>query len=116
MVEDVKIAMMALWKNCGTGRKYRGDGQQRRKKEEAKRSWPVNKGLEHALVKGITDYIDEDTETRSWKQKAPAFIEGALMDGMNVVVTCLVRVKFLPSGQIGAGHEAVLFDAVYGSR
>ncbi len=40
-----------------------GDGAAARKKEDlAWREWPVNKRLEHALVKGITEYIDEDTE------------------------------------------------------
>jgi len=50
------------------------------------RSWPVEKRLEHALVKGITDYIDEDTEEARQKLGKPLLvIEGPLMDGMNVV-------------------------------
>ena len=49
-------------------------------------SWPVSKRLEHALVKGITDYIDEDTEQARLEAERPLHvIEGALMDGMNVV-------------------------------
>jgi 5-methyltetrahydrofolate--homocysteine methyltransferase len=68
--------------------KYRGDGSSSEvKKEDVEwRSWPVNKRLEHALVKGITDYIDEDTEQARLEAERPLHvIEGALMDGMNVV-------------------------------
>ncbi|MFP5470207.1 MAG: methionine synthase [Bacteroidia bacterium] len=59
-------------------------------KKEAKtlewRSWNVNKRLEHALVKGIVDFIDEDTEeARQQFAKPLEVIEGPLMDGMNVV-------------------------------
>ncbi len=50
------------------------------------RSWPVDKRLEHALVKGITEFIDEDTEeARLAAEKPLDVIEGPLMDGMNVV-------------------------------
>ncbi|NQD38576.1 methionine synthase [Permianibacter sp. IMCC34836] len=50
------------------------------------RSWPVNKRLEHALVKGITQFIIEDTEAARVQTKRPLdVIEGPLMDGMNVV-------------------------------
>lgn len=50
------------------------------------RSWPVNKRLEHALVKGITEFIVEDTEEARANADAPLHvIEGPLMDGMNVV-------------------------------
>ncbi|MFT6716963.1 MAG: 5-methyltetrahydrofolate--homocysteine methyltransferase, partial [Saprospiraceae bacterium] len=52
-------------------------------------SWRENtlgKRLEHALVKGITDFIDEDVEeARLAHDKALHVIEGPLMDGMNVV-------------------------------
>jgi 5-methyltetrahydrofolate--homocysteine methyltransferase len=68
--------------------KYRGDGSSSDNKQEdlAWRSWPVSKRLEHALVKGITDYIDEDTEAARLEAERPLHvIEGALMDGMNVV-------------------------------
>ena len=68
--------------------KYRGDGSTSEgKKEDMEwRSWTVNKRLEHALVKGITDYIDEDTEQARLEAERPLHvIEGALMDGMNVV-------------------------------
>ena len=68
--------------------KYRGDGSTGEGKIENLewRSWPVNKRLEHALVKGITDFIDEDTEQARREADRPLHvIEGALMDGMNVV-------------------------------
>jgi len=66
---------------------YRGDGGSEVKQENLEwREWPVNKRLEHALVKGITDYIDEDTEQARLEAERPLHvIEGALMDGMNVV-------------------------------
>jgi 5-methyltetrahydrofolate--homocysteine methyltransferase len=67
--------------------KYRGDGsQQDNKQDQAWRDAPVAKRLEHALVKGITDYIETDTEEARLQAKRPLHvIEGPLMDGMNVV-------------------------------
>jgi 5-methyltetrahydrofolate--homocysteine methyltransferase len=63
----------------------KGDG----KKLEVDLSWreqDVEERLKHALVKGITDYIDEDTEEARLKYNKPLeVIEGPLMDGMNVV-------------------------------
>ena len=59
------------------------------KKEVANEAWrsdPVAKRMEHALVKGILDYIVEDTEEARLELKNPLkVIEGPLMDGMNVV-------------------------------
>lgn len=50
------------------------------------RSWPVDKRLEHALVKGITEFIVEDTELARLNASKPLeVIEGPLMAGMNVV-------------------------------
>ncbi|MGF1738433.1 methionine synthase [Photobacterium satsumensis] len=50
------------------------------------RSWPVAKRLEHALVKGITEFIVADTEEARVNASKPLeVIEGPLMDGMNVV-------------------------------
>ena len=50
------------------------------------RSWPIEKRLEHALVKGITTHIIEDTEECRLNSEKPLHvIEGPLMDGMNVV-------------------------------
>ncbi|EJK2113784.1 methionine synthase [Vibrio navarrensis] len=50
------------------------------------RTWPVAKRLEHALVKGINEFIVEDTEEARLNASKPLeVIEGPLMDGMNVV-------------------------------
>ena len=67
--------------------RYRGDGAAAERKEDlAWRSWPVEKRLEHALVKGITEFIEEDTEeARQQAERSLDVIEGPLMDGMNVV-------------------------------
>jgi 5-methyltetrahydrofolate--homocysteine methyltransferase len=67
--------------------KYKGDGSVAEKKEDLEwRSWPVRKRLEHALVKGITEFIEEDTEeARQQASKTLEVIEGPLMEGMNTV-------------------------------
>jgi len=67
--------------------KYKGDGSGAAKKEDLEwRSWEVNKRIEHALVKGITAHIEEDTEeARAAAARPIEVIEGPLMDGMNVV-------------------------------
>lgn len=50
------------------------------------RDQPVGKRLEHALIKGLTEFIDEDVEeARQLVEKPLHVIEGPLMDGMNVV-------------------------------
>ncbi|WP_373778142.1 methionine synthase [Glaesserella sp.] len=50
------------------------------------RTWAVEERLKHALVKGITNYIIEDTEEARQKFPTPLeVIEGPLMDGMDVV-------------------------------
>lgn len=55
-------------------------------KKDEWRNAPVEERLKHALVKGITDYIEEDTEEARQKLPEPInVIEGPLMDGMNVV-------------------------------
>ncbi|MDE1190615.1 MAG: methionine synthase [Arachidicoccus sp.] len=56
------------------------------KKDDAWRSTSVEERLKHALVNGITDYIDEDTEEARQKYPKPLdVIEGPLMAGMDVV-------------------------------
>ena len=59
------------------------------KKREKDLSWrenTVEKRLEYALVKGITDFVIEDTEEARLKYSEPLeVIEGPLMDGMNIV-------------------------------
>ncbi|MDX1490060.1 MAG: methionine synthase [Pseudohongiellaceae bacterium] len=50
------------------------------------REWDLGKRITHALVKGITRYIEEDTEAARLEKDEPIeVIEGPLMDGMNVV-------------------------------
>jgi 5-methyltetrahydrofolate--homocysteine methyltransferase len=50
------------------------------------RGWPVEKRLEHALVKGIAEFVEEDTEEARLQARRPLdVIEGPLMEGMNVV-------------------------------
>jgi len=54
--------------------------------EQAWRSLPVRERLAHALVKGITDFIDVDTEeVRKGTSHPLEVIEGPLMSGMNIV-------------------------------
>ncbi|SFH72604.1 methionine synthase [Modicisalibacter xianhensis] len=67
--------------------RYKGDGSGGARKEDLEwRSWPVEKRIEHALVKGVTSYIEEDTEEARQRAVRPIeVIEGPLMDGMNVV-------------------------------
>ncbi|WP_291371493.1 MULTISPECIES: methionine synthase [unclassified Acinetobacter] len=66
---------------------YRGQsGAQKAVENLEWRAESVEKRLEYALVKGITTFIDEDTEEARLKAKRPLdVIEGPLMDGMNVV-------------------------------
>ncbi|MER2530169.1 MAG: methionine synthase [Candidatus Competibacter sp.] len=55
-------------------------------KEQEWRSWPVAKRLEHALVKGIDEFVEIDAEEARQQAERPLHvIEGPLMDGMNVV-------------------------------
>jgi len=55
-------------------------------KDEAWRNASVEERLKHALINGITDYIEADTEEARQKYPKPLdVIEGPLMDGMNVV-------------------------------
>ena len=66
--------------------RFAGEAHAEKKEDLEWRSWEVSKRLEHALVKGITEYIDEDTEEARQQAERPLHvIEGPLMDGMNVV-------------------------------
>ncbi|WP_312932860.1 methionine synthase [Pseudomonas sp.] len=65
---------------------YKGGGAVKEVENEAWRSLPVGKRLEHALVKGITAFIVDDTEECRQQATRPIeVIEGPLMSGMNVV-------------------------------
>jgi 5-methyltetrahydrofolate--homocysteine methyltransferase len=66
--------------------KYRDSGKVAEKADEEWRSHDVDKRLSYALVKGITDFIEADTEeARKRSTRALDVIEGPLMAGMNVV-------------------------------
>jgi len=66
--------------------KFRGKQTQAKEADLAWREWPVDKRLSHALVHGITDYIEQDTEAARKAAERPLdVIEGPLMAGMNVV-------------------------------
>jgi len=69
---------------------YKGVSVADEKAAEEWRGWPVERRLEHALVKGIDAYVVEDTEEARAARAATGgrpieVIEGPLMDGMNVV-------------------------------
>jgi 5-methyltetrahydrofolate--homocysteine methyltransferase len=66
--------------------KFRGKEKQSKEADLAWREWPVEKRLSHALVHGITEFIEEDTEAARKNSTRPLdVIEGPLMAGMNVV-------------------------------
>jgi 5-methyltetrahydrofolate--homocysteine methyltransferase len=66
--------------------KFRGKEKQTKEADLAWRDWPVGKRLSHALVHGITEFIEADTEeARAASQRPLDVIEGPLMAGMNVV-------------------------------
>ena len=63
-----------------------GEASAAPEKEQEWRSWPVAKRLEHALIKGIDEFIEADTEEARQRADRPLqVIEGPLMDGMNVI-------------------------------
>jgi 5-methyltetrahydrofolate--homocysteine methyltransferase len=64
----------------------KSSGRKEKTKDLSWREWPVAERLKHALVAGIVDFIDEDTEAARQASERPlAIIEGPLMDGMNIV-------------------------------
>lgn len=66
--------------------RYKGEVAGRKAEDLAWRSWPVVKRLEHALVKGIDEFVVPDTEEARQQFERPLqVIEGPLMDGMNIV-------------------------------
>ncbi|HEX6865779.1 MAG TPA: dihydropteroate synthase, partial [Caulobacteraceae bacterium] len=66
--------------------KFKGDGTTQKAPDLAWRSLPVAERLSHALVHGITEFIEADTEEARLAAARPLdVIEGPLMDGMNVV-------------------------------
>ncbi|MFT3991800.1 MAG: methionine synthase [Luteolibacter sp.] len=66
--------------------RFKGQGGKKIEEDLSWREGPVEKRLEHALLKGIDKFIDEDTEEARQKYGRPLkVIEGPLMDGMGVV-------------------------------
>ena len=67
--------------------RFRGKGGMEAKPQDLEwRTWPVDKRIAHALVNGITEFIEADTEEARLEAKRPLdVIEGPLMAGMNVV-------------------------------
>lgn len=78
--------------------KFRGQQGKSVEKDLTWREYSVDKRLEHALVHGITEYIESDTEEARLAGERPLnVIEGPLMDGMNVVGDLFASGKmFLP--------------------
>ncbi len=87
LVEDVIFNRRsdATEKLIEVASKLKGQGKAEKKDEEW-RTLPVEKRLEHALIKGIVDFIEQDTEEVRHKVSRPLeVIEGPLMAGMTVV-------------------------------
>jgi len=87
-VEDVVLARRedATERLLDLAERYKGQGGRKKEEDLAWREQPVAKRLEHALVKGIADYTDDDVEEARQQFNRPIeVIEGPLMDGMNVV-------------------------------
>ncbi len=64
----------------------KGTGQKGQQRDLSWREKPVAERLSYALIQGITEFIDEDTEAARQQLQSPlSVIEGPLMDGMNIV-------------------------------
>jgi 5-methyltetrahydrofolate--homocysteine methyltransferase len=88
LVEDVILARRedATERLLEAASRFKGEVGARKAEDLAWRAWPVAKRLEHGLVKGIDEYVIEDTEEARLATTRPLdVIEGPLMDGMNVV-------------------------------
>jgi 5-methyltetrahydrofolate--homocysteine methyltransferase len=87
-VEDVVLNRRpdATERLLALAERFRHEGAEKKAEDAEWRSWPIAKRLEHALVKGIDEFIEADTEAARLEAESPlAVIEGPLMDGMNVV-------------------------------
>ena len=87
-VEDVILARRpdATDRLLEIAERFRGDGVERRGDDLAWRELAVEERLKHALIKGIDEFVLEDTEEARRAARRPLdVIEGPLMDGMNVV-------------------------------
>lgn len=87
-VEDVLLDRRddATERLLDVAEQYRGTGEKKEKETQAWREESVEKRLSHSLIKGITEFIEDDTEEARVKYESPlTVIEGPLMDGMNIV-------------------------------
>ena len=100
----------------------RGEKTESRERDLAWRAWPVDKRLEHALVNGITEFVDADVEeARAASTRPLDVIEGPLMAGMNVVGDLFGAGKmFLPqvvkSARVMKGAVAYLMPFMEAER
>ena len=88
LCEDVVLARRsdATERLLEVAERWRGGAGAKRVQDLSWREAPVADRLRHALVHGITEYIEADTEeARQTAEKPLHVIEGPLMDGMNVV-------------------------------
>lgn len=88
LVEDVLLNRRedATERLVNHAESLKGVSKEKTEKDEEWRKGSVEERLSHALVKGIVDYIDVDTEEARQKLGRPLYvIEGPLMAGMNVV-------------------------------
>ena len=100
--------------------KFRGKGQAAREVDLAWRERPVEKRLAHALVHGITDFIEADVEEARTQRQAPARRDRRPADGRHEHRRRPVRLRQdVPAagGEVGAGDEAGgrLSDALHGA-
>jgi 5-methyltetrahydrofolate--homocysteine methyltransferase len=87
-VEDVILARRedATERLLEIAERFKGGGSVKRGDDLEWRKLPVEERLQHALVKGLDEFVLADTEEARLKTKRPLdVIEGPLMDGMNVV-------------------------------
>ena len=89
LCEDVVLARRpdAAERLLEAATQYVGEGATQRERVGLEwREWDVDKRIEHALVNGITEFIEGDVEESRVRLASPvSVIEGPLMDGMNVV-------------------------------
>jgi 5-methyltetrahydrofolate--homocysteine methyltransferase len=88
LVEDVLLNRRpdATERLVDAAPRFAGTGAEVEKRTEEWRNEPVEKRIQHALVKGIDAYIEQDVEEARLQYDRPLHvIEGPLMDGMNVV-------------------------------
>jgi 5-methyltetrahydrofolate--homocysteine methyltransferase len=87
-VEDVILARRpdATERLLEVATRFKGEAGQKRVEDNAWRAWPVKRRLEHALVRGIDEFVVEDADAARLELGSPLLvIEGPLMDGMNTV-------------------------------